>query len=178
MGENAKYDQGKNRLDLVFPSIIEELGKIRTYGVNKYKDPDNWCKIDNAKQRYTAAAMRHFEAYRKGEEFDPESGLRHLSHCACNLMFLIELCIREENECKTTVDEIVNFTGEYPSLLEDDKFNKCSDIVFKYEKDTVLNGNSNISEAEYLMNKEYVEGYRSAIGKLVKDVMKFKDIVE
>lgn len=98
MGENAKYDQGKNRLDLVFPSIIEELGFIRTYGVNKYKDPENWKRIDNAKTRYTAAAMRHFEAWRKGEKFDPESGLRHLSHCACNLAFLIELERMEEKE--------------------------------------------------------------------------------
>ena len=96
MGENAKYDQGKNRLDLVFPSIIEEIGHVRTYGVQKYKDPDNWKRIDNAKQRYTAAAMRHFEAWRKGEEFDPESGLRHLAHCATNIMFLLEIEREEE----------------------------------------------------------------------------------
>ena len=101
MGENAKYDQGKNRLDLVFPSIIEELGFIRTYGVNKYKDPENWKRIDDAKTRYTAAAMRHFEAWRAGEKFDPESGLRHLAHCACNLMFLIEL---ERMEEKNTIN--------------------------------------------------------------------------
>lgn len=95
--ENAKYDQGKNRLDLVFPSAIEELGKVRTYGLNKYHDPNNWKGIDNAKARYTAAAMRHFEAWRSGEKIDPESGLNHLSHCMCNLMFLIEL-EKEENE--------------------------------------------------------------------------------
>lgn len=104
MGENAKYDQEKNRLDLVFPSIIEELGFIRTYGVKKYKDPENWCKIDEAKQRYTAAAMRHFEAWRSGEKLDGESGLRHLAHCACNIMFLIELERREEKETRPSMD--------------------------------------------------------------------------
>lgn len=98
MGENAKYDQEKNRLDLVFPSIIEELGFIRTYGVKKYKDPENWQKIDDAKARYTAAAMRHFNAWRAGEKIDPESGHRHLSHCACNIMFLIELERRDETK--------------------------------------------------------------------------------
>ncbi len=105
MGENAKYDQGKNRLDLVFPSIIEELGKVRTYGVQKYKDPDNWKRIDDAKQRYTAAAMRHFEAWRKGEIYDPESGIMHLSHCACNLMFLIS--IQQEELIDTSKNEVV-----------------------------------------------------------------------
>lgn len=107
--QEAKSDAGKNRLDLVFPSIIEELGLIRTYGSKKYKDADNWKTIENARQRYTAAAMRHFEAWRSGNKFDTESGLRHLSHCACNLMFLIELERREE---KLSVKDILE-EGRY-----------------------------------------------------------------
>lgn len=97
---NGKSDEGKNRLDLVFPNFIEEIGKIRTYGCNKYHDPENWRTIENAKQRYTAAAMRHFNAWRMGKKIDKESGLRHLSHCACNIMFLIELEIQEEKKRK------------------------------------------------------------------------------
>lgn len=131
MGENAKFDQEKNRLDLVFPSIIEELGFIRTYGVKKYKDPENWCKIDDAKQRYIAAAMRHFEAWRAGEKFDKESGFRHLAHCACNIMFLIELERRDErnNEEKErlalTRKAASNIIGKHitinPGLKTEDK---------------------------------------------------------
>lgn len=98
MADSAKHDSGKNRLDLVFPSFIEEVGYIRTYGVQKYHDPDNWKNIEDAKQRYIAAAMRHFNAWRSGEKRDKESGLRHLSHCACNLMFLIELERMEESK--------------------------------------------------------------------------------
>lgn len=100
----GKYDEGKNRLDLVFPSIIEELGYIRTYGDKKYHDPDNWKTIENPKDRYTAAMMRHFNAWRQGEKFDPESGLRHLSHAACNLMFLIELERMEEKNNDGGID--------------------------------------------------------------------------
>ena len=107
--QEAKSDAGKNRLDLVFPSIIEELGLIRTYGSKKYKDPENWIRVEEAKARYTAAAMRHFEAWRSGNKFDTESGLRHLSHCACNLMFLIELERREE---KLSVEDILK-EGRY-----------------------------------------------------------------
>ena len=110
MGENAKYDQGKNRLDLVLPSIIEEIGFVRTYGVQKYKDPENWKKIDDAKARYTAAAMRHFNAWRQGEKFDPESGLRHLSHCATNISFLIEL--ERMSEQVTIVPENMEDTSD------------------------------------------------------------------
>lgn len=32
--------------------------------------------------------MRHLVAYRNGETTDPESGVSHLSHAFCNLMFL------------------------------------------------------------------------------------------
>ena len=133
MGENAKYDQGKNRLDLVFPSIIEEIGFIRTYGVKKYKDPDNWKRIDDAKQRYTAAAMRHFEAWRKGEKLDPESGLRHLAHAACNLMFLIEL-EREEEATKEYVTDVIPDPDASVLTPEEEKFTeilKDYDLVAK-----------------------------------------------
>ncbi|MGN0656578.1 MAG: dATP/dGTP diphosphohydrolase domain-containing protein [Ruminiclostridium sp.] len=84
-----KHDTDKTRLDLVESSLIEAVGRIRTYGVQKYHSPDNWRKVE--KYRYVAAAMRHFEAYRSGEKNDPESGMPHLWHVACNIMFLIEL---------------------------------------------------------------------------------------
>ncbi len=101
-GTGAKYDGDKCRLDLVFPSLIEAVGWIRTYGVKKYKDPDNWKTIADAKNRYTAAAMRHFEAWRKGELIDPESGYPHLAHCATNVMFLIEIQRMEDEDKKNT----------------------------------------------------------------------------
>ena len=70
IGDENKFDGEKIRLDLVEPSLIEAIGKIRTYGVKKYTDEQSWKKVE--KQRYIAAAMRHFEAYRKGEINDAE----------------------------------------------------------------------------------------------------------
>jgi len=32
-----KNDQEKNRLDLIHPAVILELGKVLTYGANKYR---------------------------------------------------------------------------------------------------------------------------------------------
>lgn len=92
-GDAYKFDGGKTRLDLVDPLLIEAVGRIRTYGVAKYGDSNSWKNV--SKQRYIAAAMRHFEAYRRGELNDPESGEPHLAHAACNLMFLMVL---EEEE--------------------------------------------------------------------------------
>ena len=82
-----KDDQGKNRLDLIEPEFIEGVGKVLTFGAEKYEE-NSWQKVDNAENRYYAAAMRHLLAWRKGEKIDPESGLNHLDHVACNIMFL------------------------------------------------------------------------------------------
>lgn len=87
--QEAKADAGKPRPTLVPVSLVEAVASIREYGVAKYHDPDNWKKVEP--QRYKDAAYRHWLAYIKGEKLDPESGLPHLHHCACNLAFLIEM---------------------------------------------------------------------------------------
>ena len=88
-----KDDKGKVRLDLVLPEFIEDVGQVLTFGANKY-GANNWQKVEDAKDRYYAAAMRHLLAWRKGEKQD-ESGCSHLAHAATNMMFLRWL---EENE--------------------------------------------------------------------------------
>ena len=82
-----KDDQDKNRLDLIEPEFIEGVGKVLTFGANKY-EPNNWQKVEDAEDRYYAAALRHLMSWRKGEKTDPESGISHLYHVACNIMFL------------------------------------------------------------------------------------------
>lgn len=82
-----KDDQNKNRLDLISPEFIEGVGEVLTFGAKKYA-PNEWHKVEDAENRYYAAALRHLLAYRKGEKLDPESGISHLKHVATNIMFL------------------------------------------------------------------------------------------
>ena len=88
--QNAKADAGKLQLTLVPRQIIREIAKVRMFGTAKYKDPDNWKKVEI--ERYRNAAFRHFFAYLDDPDgVDEESGLPHLSHLACNIAFLCEL---------------------------------------------------------------------------------------
>lgn len=88
--QTAKTDYGKERLTLVPTKIIHAIAQIRMYGCKKYRDPDNWKRVES--ERYRDAAFRHFLAYLENpKSIDQESGLPHLWHCACNLAFLIEL---------------------------------------------------------------------------------------
>lgn len=86
--QGRKDDAKKNRLDLIEPEFIEAVGEVLTYGAEKY-EPNNWQKVEDAENRYYAAALRHLMAYRKGEKVDPESGISHLKHVATNIMFLL-----------------------------------------------------------------------------------------
>lgn len=47
----------------------------------------NWTQGFNWSGPY-ASMMRHLHAWWAGEDFDKESGVSHLAHAACNLMFL------------------------------------------------------------------------------------------
>lgn len=83
----AKFDEEKNRLDLIPPECVEAVGKILTHGAIKYA-PHNWRKGINY-SRVIAAAFRHFYKWLRGEQNDSDSGYPHLWHLMCNICFLI-----------------------------------------------------------------------------------------
>lgn len=87
MEEGVKYDGQKLRWDLLPMECIEDVVKILSFGAKKYHD-NNWKSVTPFEERYYAALMRHIVAWRMGEEFDEESGISHLAHAMCNLVFL------------------------------------------------------------------------------------------
>ena len=87
--QTAKADAGKLPLTLVPTDLIRAVAAVRQYGVQKYKQPDNWKRVEP--QRYRDAAFRHFLAYLDDPEGLDESGLPHLWHLATNIAFLIAL---------------------------------------------------------------------------------------
>ena len=89
MSKGKKYDSGKPKLYLLPPKSINEVGKVLTFGAEKY-DPHNWRKVDDLHNRYSSAALRHIFAHIDGEDADEETGLSHLAHAICCLMFKLE----------------------------------------------------------------------------------------
>jgi hypothetical protein len=88
----VKADEGKLQLTLVPREMIRAVAAIRMYGNSKYPEggPDNWKKVEP--ERYRDALFRHLLAYLDDPSgVDPESGLPHLWHLACNAAFLCEL---------------------------------------------------------------------------------------
>lgn len=87
--KGVKHDQEKNRLDLLSPVWLNGVGQVLTYGAKKYA-AHNWRK-GIERSRLIGASLRHILAYLGGEDCDPETGLLHLYHASCCLMFASEL---------------------------------------------------------------------------------------
>jgi hypothetical protein len=82
-----KDDAGKLRYDLIPIKGLEELAHVYTVGAIKYGD-DNWRKGLNHK-RLAAAALRHLQAWRKGETRHDDD-MHHLASVMWAMMALIE----------------------------------------------------------------------------------------
>ena len=88
-GQEAKADAGKLQMMLMLPEINKAVVRVREYGIEKYKDKDNWKKVELS--RWQNAMMRHLMAYIVDPwSRDEESGLRHIDHIACNLAYILE----------------------------------------------------------------------------------------
>lgn len=72
------------------PTLLEVMDII-SYGAVKYA-PENWKKVDRARERYSDAFWRHYhhQVYYPEDldARDKESGKFHISHAICNLLFL------------------------------------------------------------------------------------------
>lgn len=81
---------GKIRVDLLPASALEETARVLQWGVEGEHYPEwGWFKINNWKNTFYGAALRHLLAFRRGEKKDPKSGLSHLAHAAaCTLILL------------------------------------------------------------------------------------------
>jgi hypothetical protein len=88
-----KDDSEKNRVDLLPFDALEEVAKVLTFGARKYADR-NWEK-GMGWMRIFGGVMRHTWAWCRGENTDPESGLPHLAHAACDVLFLLTYELRK-----------------------------------------------------------------------------------
>jgi len=107
-GGGLRFNNGKIDLTQCPETIIYAIAATFMKNSDKHggKYPNfNWRRgMDHSKPM--ACLMRHMMSYQAGEDLDPESGLPHLWHAACNLAMLIEFqysCPQLDDRFKTDV---------------------------------------------------------------------------
>ena len=87
MDYGHKNDAHKLPHHLIAPEIQDALAAVLAFGAAKYA-PRNWEKGMNWSRAFSAM-MRHMWAWWRGEDMDQETGMSHLWHAACCVMFLV-----------------------------------------------------------------------------------------
>lgn len=113
----VKFDTGKPRFDLLPWNALWEVASVLEYGSRKYNDR-NWER-GMRWGRLTAAAFRHLARWMCREEFDKESGYRHLAMACCCILMLMGLTADDEGS------------------LDDDR-SKLNSLGFVYRDQEVL----------------------------------------
>jgi len=85
-----KFDEGKLRWTLLPLDAVQDIVKVLEFGAKKY-EVEGWKHVPKGKIRYIDAAFRHLISHVQGEKTDSESGLPHLAHAACCLLFILHL---------------------------------------------------------------------------------------
>lgn len=106
--EGTKHDQNKTPVDLLSSQWLFGVGEVLGFGAKKYA-AHNWRKGIKI-SRLIGAALRHLYQFNSGEDKDPESGLSHLHHASCCLMFASEIM-----ETKPEFDDRYKIKGETKS---------------------------------------------------------------
>lgn len=83
----TRHDQGKTDWSLLPIKAIELVLQVLMFGAKKY-GRDNWKSGFHYRRCYNSC-QRHLAAWIELEDNDKESGLPHLAHAVCSLLFLI-----------------------------------------------------------------------------------------
>ena len=131
--DGVKYDGEKPKMHLLPPKAINEVAKVLTFGAQKY-DEENWRKLEDLQSRYSSGALRHIFAHLDSENLDPESGLSHLAHAICCLLFKLEIeledaKIEEEKPREVDITEHTACDQSTESdLLRDKSYNEAGSM--------------------------------------------------
>ena len=80
---------GKAPLEYLIWDVLEEEAFVLAHGGEKY-GPRNWRRDKILASTYEGAIMRHFLAWAKGEDIDPDSGRSHMAHIRANAGLIMD----------------------------------------------------------------------------------------
>ena len=126
--EGIKYDADKPRVaEMVidFGDAMLELSKVWSFGADKY-DKSNWKFVENGKDRYTNALLRHLIA-EGTNQYDDESKLLHATHVAWNALARLWFIVKGKVTPREYIEDFFD-SNKYLYLDKDIYTIKAGDI--------------------------------------------------
>lgn len=133
MSAGRKDDDGKVKMHLLPWAALIQVAKVLMFGEKKY-GRDNWREVEHWNDRYISAALRHIAAWESGETADPDSGLPHVAHAACSLLFVAWLWEREEKRRGRKAYEEAQIRAAVGAITTD-----CKAALFGGDAERLLN---------------------------------------
>lgn len=85
----VKFDNDKVDWMILPYDALEEIIKVMEFGARKYAR-GNFASGEGLEYtRVLNSLMRHILAFSRGEDLDPETGISHMAHAGCNVLFLL-----------------------------------------------------------------------------------------
>lgn len=89
MNKAVKFDNDKVDWMILPYDALEEIVKVMEFGARKYAR-GNFASGEGLEYtRVLNSLMRHILAFSRGEDLDPETGISHMAHAGCNILFLL-----------------------------------------------------------------------------------------
>lgn len=85
----VKNREGKAPLSMIPTLPLILVADVLKLGAAKYQR-DLWRTQPMQHTHEIDSVLRHILAFNEGEDLDPETGLNHIAHAICRLMFLLE----------------------------------------------------------------------------------------
>lgn len=127
----ARYNEGKLRWGLMSWPALREVVRVLEFGAKKYA-AWNWTKGLSWSDCFSSL-QRHLLAWYEGEDRDPETGLSHMAHVACNAMFLMHFILfgtgTDDRPKELRGDKIDDERGESSTSEADRKLEAVRDAV-------------------------------------------------
>lgn len=145
--KNDKKDD-KTRWELMPLDCLEDIARVYTEGAKKYGE-NTWQYLDNGYERYKGALLRHLYAA-EHDEFDEETGCRHLAQVCWNAIALLWLSKATDKhviskELSNTIAEEIGTTQSVNDFSTKNIFIKEGEnknITDSFEKTSVMENSS------------------------------------
>lgn len=92
-GKALKYDDNKVDWAILPLGAVEEIIKVMKFGESKYARGNFAVGTGLSYTRLLNALVRHTFAFMRGEDIDPESGLNHMAHAGCCILFILHYIV-------------------------------------------------------------------------------------